>query len=60
MLTVTSGTDRVRNIAAAAWKATNGKALRLFFFANRAIIVENDPPSLAWRDAGGGSARLSD
>jgi len=60
VLTVTSGADRVRNIAAAAWKATNGKALRLFLFADRASIVENDPLSLAWRDAGGGAARLSD
>jgi DNA-binding Lrp family transcriptional regulator len=60
VLTVTSSPERVRNIAAAASKATNGKALRLFLFADQASLIEADPLALTWRDASSGLVRLTD
>lgn len=60
VLTVTSSAERVRNIAASARKATDGKAPRLFLFTDQASLVSDNPLALAWRDAGGTLVRLTD
>jgi hypothetical protein len=59
VLTVTSSAERVRNIAAAATRATTGKAPRLFLFSDQASIASGDPLAVDWRDAGGGITRLT-